>query len=110
MGKSSLVQCLSSGNPEVCNYPFTTRSIKMGHFFVNQVRHQVRLSPCTTGPSSSMACFCAHSYLCAVLSINERLAWHGLRGFLAFTCSRFRYSLCLRALLDEDCPMTPRIC
>ena len=42
MGKSSLVNVLSSGTPEVCNYPFTTRSIKMGHFYVNGVRHQVR--------------------------------------------------------------------
>lgn len=44
VGKSSLVQILSSGTPEVCNYPFTTRSIKMGHFFVDGRRHQV-LSP-----------------------------------------------------------------
>jgi hypothetical protein len=27
-----------SGNPEISQLPFTTRSIKMGHFFVNQVR------------------------------------------------------------------------
>lgn len=42
VGKSSLVQVLSSGTPEICNYPFTTRSIKMGHFYVNNIRHQVR--------------------------------------------------------------------
>lgn len=42
VGKSSLVHVLSSGTPEVCNYPFTTRSIKMGHFYVDGVRHQVR--------------------------------------------------------------------
>ena len=41
MGKSSLVQVLSSGMPEVCNYPFTTRTVKMGHFFVDGIRHQV---------------------------------------------------------------------
>lgn len=41
VGKSSLVQVLSSGTPEICNYPFTTRSIKMGHFYVNNIRHQV---------------------------------------------------------------------
>ena len=35
VGKSSLVQVLSSGEPEVCDYPFTTRSIKMGHFYVD---------------------------------------------------------------------------
>lgn len=43
VGKSSLVTVLSSGKPEICNYPFTTRSVKMGHFFVDQVEHQVRL-------------------------------------------------------------------
>ena len=42
VGKSSLVNVLSSGVPEVCDYPFTTRSIKMGHFYVNGQRHQVQ--------------------------------------------------------------------
>ena len=48
VGKSSLVQALSSGLPEVCDYPFTTRSVKMGHFYVDGRRHQVplRLPPC----------------------------------------------------------------
>eukprot|EP00198_Chlamydomonas_reinhardtii_P004877 XP_001694213.1 nucleolar GTP-binding protein [Chlamydomonas reinhardtii] len=40
VGKSSLVQVLSSGTPEVCNYPFTTRSIKMGHFYLDGQKHQ----------------------------------------------------------------------
>ena len=40
VGKSSLVQILSSGVPEICDYPFTTRSIKMGHFYVDAQRHQ----------------------------------------------------------------------
>ena len=43
VGKSSLVNVLSSGVPEVCDYPFTTRSIKMGHFYVNGQRHQVSI-------------------------------------------------------------------
>ena len=43
VGKSSLVQLLSSGLPEICNYPFTTRTVKMGHFFVDGKRHQVCL-------------------------------------------------------------------
>lgn len=42
VGKSSLVNVLSSGVPEVCDYPFTTRSVKMGHFFIDGHRHQVR--------------------------------------------------------------------
>ena len=41
VGKSSLVKLLSTGQPEVCNYPFTTRSIKMGHFFIDGKKHQV---------------------------------------------------------------------
>ncbi len=45
VGKSSLVQLLSSGLPEVQNYPFTTRSIKVGHFFVNTERYQVTDTP-----------------------------------------------------------------
>jgi nucleolar GTP-binding protein len=45
VGKSSLVQLLSSGLPEVQNYPFTTRSIKMGHFFVHGRRCQVTDTP-----------------------------------------------------------------
>merc|ERR1712048_1006284 len=34
VGKSRLVRVLSSGQPDVCNYPFTTRGISMGHFFI----------------------------------------------------------------------------
>ena len=45
VGKSSLVQLLSSGLPEIQNYPFTTRSIKMGHFYVNGRRYQVTDTP-----------------------------------------------------------------
>ena len=49
VGKSSLVQSLSSGLPEICDYPFTTRSIKMGHFYVNGRRHQARTSSRPSG-------------------------------------------------------------
>eukprot|EP00200_Dunaliella_tertiolecta_P002390 CAMPEP_0202338654 /NCGR_PEP_ID=MMETSP1126-20121109/842_1 /ASSEMBLY_ACC=CAM_ASM_000457 /TAXON_ID=3047 /ORGANISM="Dunaliella tertiolecta, Strain CCMP1320" /LENGTH=494 /DNA_ID=CAMNT_0048929073 /DNA_START=348 /DNA_END=1832 /DNA_ORIENTATION=+ len=45
VGKSSLVRVLSSGIPEVCNYPFTTRSIKMGHFYLDGRKHQVTDTP-----------------------------------------------------------------
>lgn len=31
VGKSSLVHCLSSGNPSIQNYPFTTRGFLLGH-------------------------------------------------------------------------------
>lgn len=50
VGKSSLVNLLSSGRPEVCNYPFTTRSIKMGHFYVGKRLHQV------TGEMAAVPC------------------------------------------------------
>jgi hypothetical protein len=36
---------LSSGTPEICDYPFTTRSIKMGHFYVDARKHQVTDTP-----------------------------------------------------------------
>lgn len=45
VGKSSIVQTISSGRPEIQNYPFTTRSIKMGHFYVDERRHQVTDTP-----------------------------------------------------------------
>ena len=45
VGKSSLVRVLSSGTPEVQNYPFTTRGVKMGHFFIDTKRHVVTDTP-----------------------------------------------------------------
>lgn len=45
VGKSSLVRVLSSGTPEVCNYPFTTKGIKMGHFQIEDQRHVVTDTP-----------------------------------------------------------------
>eukprot|EP01018_Ginkgo_biloba_P025939 Gb_02848 [translate_table: standard] len=45
VGKSSLVRILSTGKPEVCNYPFTTRGILMGHITINYERFQVTDTP-----------------------------------------------------------------
>ncbi|CAA7393224.1 unnamed protein product [Spirodela intermedia] len=45
VGKSSLVRILSTGKPEVCNYPFTTRGILMGHIGVNYEHFQVTDTP-----------------------------------------------------------------
>ncbi|GAX85127.1 hypothetical protein CEUSTIGMA_g12547.t1 [Chlamydomonas eustigma] len=45
VGKSSLVKLMSTGTPEVCNYPFTTRSIKMGHFYIDGKKHQITDTP-----------------------------------------------------------------
>ncbi|XP_061997713.1 nucleolar GTP-binding protein 1 isoform X2 [Rosa rugosa] len=45
VGKSSLVRILSTGKPEVCNYPFTTRGILMGHIILNHETFQVTDTP-----------------------------------------------------------------
>jgi len=45
VGKSSIVRKLSSGRPEICNYPFTTRSITLGHIYVGPFKHQVTDTP-----------------------------------------------------------------
>ncbi|KAI9080602.1 hypothetical protein K1719_037463 [Acacia pycnantha] len=45
VGKSSLVRVLSTGKPEVCNYPFTTRGILIGHIVLDYQKFQVTDTP-----------------------------------------------------------------
>ena len=45
VGKSSLVDATSTGNPEINDYPFTTRRLKMGHVIGRAGRYQVMDTP-----------------------------------------------------------------
>jgi nucleolar GTP-binding protein len=39
------VRKLSSGKPDVAAYPFTTKSVSVGHFFVRRIRYQILDTP-----------------------------------------------------------------
>jgi nucleolar GTP-binding protein len=45
VGKSSLVRKVSSGTPEVANYPFTTKGVVLGHFEKRHLRYQIVDTP-----------------------------------------------------------------
>lgn len=45
VGKSSFVSKVTGAKPEIASYPFTTKGVTIGHFFRNNVRHQVMDTP-----------------------------------------------------------------
>ena len=45
VGKSSLISATSTGTPEINDYPFTTRRLKMGHVIGSVGRYQVMDTP-----------------------------------------------------------------
>lgn len=45
VGKSSIIRSISSGVPEVNNYPFTTRGMTLGHLEVRDQVYQIMDSP-----------------------------------------------------------------
>ena len=56
VGKSSMVRLLSSGKPEVQNYPFTTRGIQMGHIISESRRRGPYLPNLPNLPTRSVHC------------------------------------------------------
>ncbi|GMP42495.1 hypothetical protein CsSME_00012224 [Camellia sinensis var. sinensis] len=71
VGKSSLVRILSTGKPEICNYPFTTRGILMGHIAFGYQNFQVTDTPGLLrrhdGKTSVILCFsCICIFLCSM--------------------------------------------
>jgi nucleolar GTP-binding protein len=45
VGKSALISALSTGNPEVASYPFTTKQLHLGHFEHRRLRYQIVDTP-----------------------------------------------------------------
>ncbi|MCS5584135.1 MAG: 50S ribosome-binding GTPase [Pseudomonadales bacterium] len=45
VGKSALINALSSGNPEVASYPFTTKQLHVGHFDLRRLKYQLVDTP-----------------------------------------------------------------
>ena len=45
VGKSALINCLSSGEPEVAEYPFTTKQLHLGHFIHRRRAYQMVDTP-----------------------------------------------------------------
>ncbi|MDY6965290.1 MAG: GTPase [Halobacteriota archaeon] len=45
VGKSSFISVVSSGKPKIDSYPFTTKGISVGHFFLDKNRYQIIDTP-----------------------------------------------------------------
>ena len=45
VGKSSFIVRITGARPEIANYPFTTRGIFVGHFYINDQKYQVVDTP-----------------------------------------------------------------
>jgi nucleolar GTP-binding protein len=45
VGKSSFVASITGARPEIASYPFTTKSVSIGHFIISRKRYQVIDTP-----------------------------------------------------------------
>jgi len=45
VGKSSFISTISTGKPKIDSYPFTTKGVSIGHFFMDVDKHQIIDTP-----------------------------------------------------------------
>lgn len=72
MGKSSIIRAISTGTPEVNNYPFTTRGMTLGHVYDNVAGLKARTAcPLLLLLLNSLATLCCPHPAVCLLSLDD---------------------------------------